>query len=87
MKNITIEDVIYINDLTIKKHGGTKGIKNISLIESSLNSGLATFDGQDLYPKIEDKNINLINKYKMEVRLAFIFCLNIILFWKLINWI
>lgn len=55
MKNITIEDVIYINDLTIKKHGGTKGIKNISLIESSLNSGLATFDGQDLYPKIEDK--------------------------------
>ncbi|WP_291747821.1 hypothetical protein [Clostridium sp.] len=54
-ENITIEDVIYINDLTIKKHGGTKGIKNISLIESSLNSGLATFDGQDLYPKIEDK--------------------------------
>ncbi|WP_300902418.1 hypothetical protein [uncultured Clostridium sp.] len=44
-ENITIEDVIYINDLTIKKHGGTKGIKNISLIESSLNSGLATFDG------------------------------------------
>lgn len=55
MKNLTLEDIIYINELTIKKHGGSPGIKNISLIESSLNSGLATFDGEDLYPTIEDK--------------------------------
>lgn len=50
-----LDDIIYINNLTIKKHGGSPGIKNKSLIESSLNSGLATFDGNDLYPKIEDK--------------------------------
>jgi death-on-curing protein len=55
MKNLTLEDIIYINNLTIKKHGGSPGIKNQSLIESSLNSGLATFGGEDLYPANEDK--------------------------------
>lgn len=55
MKNLTLEDIIYINNLTIQKHGGSPGIKNHSLIESSLNSGLATFDGEDLYPRLEDK--------------------------------
>jgi death-on-curing protein len=55
MKNLTLKDIIYINDLTIKKHGGSPGIKNQSLIESSLNSGLATFGGEDLYPNVEDK--------------------------------
>lgn len=55
MKNLTIEEIIYINNLTIEKHGGSRGIKNQSLIESSLNSGLATFAGDDLYPKLEDK--------------------------------
>lgn len=55
MKNLSLDEVLYINELTIKKHGGSKGIKNTSLIESSLNSGLATFDGNDLYPSIEDK--------------------------------
>ncbi|MEG2458159.1 MAG: Fic family protein [Bacilli bacterium] len=55
MKNLTLEDIIYINNLTIQKHGGSPGIKNQSLVESSLNSGLATFDGEDLYPRLEDK--------------------------------
>ena len=55
MKNLTLEDIIYINELTIRKHGGSPGIKNKSLVESSLNSGLATFGGEDLYPTLEDK--------------------------------
>jgi len=55
MKNLTLEDIVYINNLTINKHGGSPGIKNQSLIESSLNSGLATFGGEDLYPTNEDK--------------------------------
>ncbi len=32
MKNLTIKDIIYINNLTIKKHSGSLGIKNQSLI-------------------------------------------------------
>ena len=55
MKTLTVDDILYINKQTITKHGGTHGIKNLSLIESSLNSGLATFDGVDLYPTVEDK--------------------------------
>lgn len=55
MKNLTLKDIIYINDLTIKKHGGSPGIKNQSLIESSLYSGVATFGGEDLYQTLEDK--------------------------------
>lgn len=27
MKNLTLKDIIYINDLTIKKHGGSPRIK------------------------------------------------------------
>jgi|GEM_PF-5556375 death-on-curing protein len=45
MKNLTLKDIIYINDLTIKKHGGSPGIKNQLLIESSLNSGLGVASG------------------------------------------
>lgn len=55
MKNLTLNEIIYINNLTIRKHGGSPGIKNQSLLESSLNSGLATFDGEDLYQTLEDK--------------------------------
>ncbi|MGL5352174.1 MAG: type II toxin-antitoxin system death-on-curing family toxin [Clostridium sp.] len=55
MKNLTLNDILYINTLTIKKHGGSPGVKNQSLIESSLNSGLATFDGEDLYKTLEEK--------------------------------
>lgn len=49
MKNLTLEDILYINELTIRNHGGSSGIKNQSLIESSLNSAIATFGGEDLY--------------------------------------
>lgn len=55
MKNLTLDEVFYINESTIRNHGGSPGIKNQSLIESSLHSGLATFDGVDLYPTLEDK--------------------------------
>lgn len=31
MKNLTLEDIIYINNLTIQKHGGSPGINcNVS---------------------------------------------------------
>lgn len=55
MRNLSLEEVLYIHKLTIKKHGGSTGIKNLGLVESSLNSGIATFYGEDLYPSIEEK--------------------------------
>lgn len=55
MKTLSLEEVLYIHALTIEKHGGSRGIKNLGLVESSLNSGIATFDGKDLYPIIEEK--------------------------------
>lgn len=55
MKNLTLDEIIYINEVTIRKHGGLPGIKSQSLIEGSLSSGLATFDGEDLYSTVEDK--------------------------------
>lgn len=55
MKTLSLEEVLYIHELTLKKHGGSRGIKNLGLIESSLNSGIATFGGKDLYPSIEAK--------------------------------
>lgn len=37
MKNLSLEEVLYIHELTIKKHGGSREIKNLGLVESSLN--------------------------------------------------
>ena len=55
MKTLSLEEVLYIHELTIEKHGGSRGIKNLGLVESSLNSGIVTFDVEDLYPSIEEK--------------------------------
>lgn len=55
MKTLTLKDILYIHESTIKKHGGTNGIKSLDLIRSSLNSGFATFNGKYLYKSIEEK--------------------------------
>ena len=36
MKTLTLKDILYIHESTIKKHGGTNGIKSLDLIRSSL---------------------------------------------------
>ena len=52
MKSISVEDVLNFHRKIIDQTGGSYGIRDIGLIESSLNRALTTFDGNDLYKNI-----------------------------------
>lgn len=55
MRHITIEYILKLHDKMIATTGGSSGIKDIGLLDSAINNSMATFDGQDLYPTIEEK--------------------------------
>ena len=43
MKKLSKELVIRLHDMLIEKSGGSKGIRDINLLESSLNSDFQTY--------------------------------------------
>ena len=51
--------VLKLHDKIIKEFGGINGIRNEAFLESALANPLQTFTGQDLYPTILDKAIQL----------------------------
>ena len=59
MKEISINFVIRLQEMIIEKSGGSKGIRDMKLLESALYSPLQTFGGQELYPDDLDKIINI----------------------------
>jgi death-on-curing protein len=52
---INIDVVFFLHDLLIHEFGGIKGIRDRALLEAAINRPFATFDGQDLYPTVEEK--------------------------------
>ena len=52
---IDIKDVLNIHNILIDKFGGSKGIRDIGLLESAINRPFATFDNKDLYPTPTEK--------------------------------
>lgn len=59
MKYITIEQIQNFHIKLINATGGSHGLKDKNLLDSAINSPLATFDGVDLYPGIIDKAAKL----------------------------
>ena len=58
MKNtthITLDVVLAIHDDMIDKYGGSRGIRDLSLIQSAIARPQSSFGGDDLYPNIFDK--------------------------------
>lgn len=55
MKYPTLDDILAMYEAMMQRYGGTKGIRSPELLDSALNSPLATFGGQDLYPTLFDK--------------------------------
>lgn len=49
METISIENVIVFHEKIIKNSGGSQGLRDISLLDSALNRGISTFDGEYLY--------------------------------------
>ncbi|MDB5155670.1 MAG: hypothetical protein JWR50_377 [Mucilaginibacter sp.] len=52
---IHIDVVFFLHDLLISEFGGSNGIRDRALLEAAINRPFATFDGQDLYPTVEEK--------------------------------
>jgi death-on-curing protein len=52
---ISVELAVSAHEILIDEFGGSKGVRDINLLESALNRPYATFDGIDLYPSAIEK--------------------------------
>ncbi len=59
MKWISKEQILSIYKDINKEFGGKYGIRDDSLLESSINTPFLTFDGKDLYPDMVSKSARL----------------------------
>ena len=53
------EKVLLLHRLVTEETGGDPNVRDISLLNSALESAFATFDGQELYPSKEEKGARL----------------------------
>lgn len=59
MIKLNQEKVLLLHRLITKETGGDPNVRDISLLDSALESAFATFDGQELYPSKEEKGARL----------------------------
>jgi death-on-curing protein len=52
---ILIDDVLKLHDASIVDFGGSKGIRDLGLLESAIARPFQTFAGEDLYPSVIEK--------------------------------
>jgi death-on-curing protein len=52
---ISESDAEFIHEILIEKFGGSKGLRDKSLLESALSRPYQTFDKHELYPSIIEK--------------------------------
>jgi len=46
---ISIDDILLLHERSIKDYGGSKGVRDLGLLESSIARPFQTFAGNDLY--------------------------------------
>lgn len=59
MKRLKLEHIIKLHEMLLKETGGIPGIRDVSLLESAINSPFQTFDKMSLYPTLERKAARL----------------------------
>lgn len=59
MIKLTLEQVIELHNDIITQSGGTKGIRDVNLVDSAINAPFQTFSGRELYPTFEEKATRL----------------------------
>lgn len=59
MKRISKNQILVMYEQLIKETGGTEGIRDESLLESALNAPFQLFDGEELFPTIQQKAARL----------------------------
>jgi death-on-curing protein len=55
MRYLTIEQIIELHRLTIRRSGGSGGLRDQNALESSIAQPMMTFDGADLYSTVAAK--------------------------------
>ena len=51
---LTIEEVLRVHEIAIEMFGGSKGVRDIGLIESALAGVAQTWDGEYLYASVSE---------------------------------
>ncbi|MDH4263917.1 MAG: type II toxin-antitoxin system death-on-curing family toxin [Spirochaetia bacterium] len=51
----SLSEILILYKKVISQSGGTQGVRDIGLLESSISQPRISFDGQDLYPSIIEK--------------------------------
>ena len=59
MKKLTREQILLLHTQLIETTGGSNGIRDISLLESALESPFQSYGGEELYPSIQAKAARL----------------------------
>lgn len=52
---MTSNKILQLHKFLMQETGGLDGLRDAALLESAVQSPLATFDGQELYPRIKEK--------------------------------
>ena len=59
MIKLSKEKVLLLHQLITEETGGSKGVRDVGLLESALNTAYATFGGEELYKTKEEKAARL----------------------------
>ena len=59
MKKLKLDQIIKLHEMLLKETGGIPGLRDVSLLESAINSPFQTFDKVSLYPTLERKAARL----------------------------
>ena len=52
---LTLENILLLHEVSIKEFGGSRGIRDMGLLESAVMQSQQSFGGSDLYPTLWDK--------------------------------
>jgi death-on-curing protein len=59
MKRLLLESVITMHRALIAESGGLDGVRDMNMLDASINAPYHTFDGQNLYPTLQSMAAHL----------------------------
>ena len=57
---LTVDEVIELHSKMIERTGGSDGLRDKNLLESAVFSATTSFDGNEVYPTVEEKASRLM---------------------------
>jgi death-on-curing protein len=57
---ISLEEVLAIHENVVSKTGGSKGVRDLGLLESAISRPFQSFGGHELYPDVAGKSAAIL---------------------------